>query len=98
MRRRDRLGVDICVKDRSVPYEQEALRRWEGELREMVSDLITLKADVRDEPALAWVLQNVVHGLVNIDIPGEMILRRVLAMLPCDVEEVPHRSTPQQNA
>jgi len=25
MRQLDRLGVDICVKDRSVLYEQEAL-------------------------------------------------------------------------
>jgi len=65
--------------------------KWEGELRELVSDFIALKTEARDEPALTWTMQRAIHALVISDIPATTILRRVLAMLPDDVEEVEGR-------
>ena len=56
--------------------------QWEGELREMVSDFIALKAEARDEAALTWVFQRVIMELVGIGISPDTILRRVREALP----------------
>jgi len=83
---------------RSDRVEENERAEWMADLRNCVSAFITLVTQQRNEPALTWVLQKAVYGLVAIDIPAETILRRLLTMPPGDGEEVPHRSTPQQNA
>lgn len=64
--------------------EENERAEWMGDLRSFVSAFIALAARERNEPALTWVLQKAVYGLVVIDIPTETILRRVRAMLPDD--------------
>src|SRR3990172_4884589 len=72
----------LTLARREVGRNVKRNAQWEGELREMVSDFIALKAEARDEAALTWVFQRVIMELVGIGISPDTILRRVREALP----------------